>query len=125
MGSLPSTPASYIVLLRSVRSAIGVPLENGKDLAGRGRNVAIPAPHGDAVRRRFCGQFSDGLSILSTTSTSTGPLVDSSFSPSCSWKAVKSPGGASGSFDGGGTLTPILTNCESSGVQRNVKSHRP
>ena len=32
--------------------------------------------------------------------------------------AVKSPGGAFGSCDGGGTLTPMLRNCESSGNYR-------
>src|SRR3954463_10651898 len=46
-------------------------------------------------------QFSVGRSILSITITSTGRRFTSSFSPACSWSAVKSDGsGESSTFSG-------------------------
>jgi len=46
-----------------------------------------------AVPQKLTGfLFGEGSCILSMTTTSTGPLADSSFSPSCSCRAVKSDG---------------------------------
>jgi len=62
-------------------------------------------------------QFSEGLSIESTTTISTGPRVDSSFRPSCCWKAVKRSGRASASLGGRGTaLGMFVKRIDGSGV---------
>jgi len=56
------------------------------------RVVAVPRK---STAARVCGrsgtagQFSSGRSAWSMTNFSTGPLLASNFSPSCSWRAVK------------------------------------
>ena len=100
------------------------------------------APHGnqhlrhggERLQRRSCGieeppavemiapihdaSLVSAVPTLSMTSTSTGPFVDSSFSPSCSCSAVNSDG-ASGS--GAGTSTPAAAG--RAARRRNVSSN--
>jgi hypothetical protein len=49
-----------------------------------------PRKCGDSTSLQIRSQFLEGISALSTTSTSTIPLVGSSLRPSCSWIAVNS-----------------------------------
>jgi len=49
----------------------------------------------ESPRFPILAQFPVGLSARSITRTSTGPLMASSFSPSCFWRTVKTSGSAS------------------------------
>jgi hypothetical protein len=59
----------------------------------------------------FNRQFGEGRCTLSMTNMSTAPLPDSSFNPSCSCTAVKSPG-----------KSDVLVLSAGCGVHRNVTS---
>ncbi len=86
---------------------------------GSGRRDESRRGTHECVRHMSGGdQFSEGFSTRSTTTTSTCAFVDSSFSPSCCWNAVKRSGAVSLSLGGGG-LTPRPPNWNSSGVHNN------
>ena len=76
---------------------------------------------GCLVERISPCQFSEGFSMLSMTMTSMGPLVDSSFSPSCSCTAVKMDGPeVSGVFRGRFRILTLRTDqmyCTKCGVE--------
>src|SRR5580698_7984521 len=79
-----------------------------------------PAPNDCQEPKRH--QFSDGFSTLSINITSTRALVDSSFNPSCSWNAVKSPGSAPPLSTARCPASPA--GCNASGVHFIAKSYR-
>ena len=75
----------------------------------QGRRPARPSGGVDPVDRSGGGSQSGvGRSARSMTKTSTGPLCESSFSPSCSCSAVK--------MDGPSVGTPIAPRVGDSGV---------
>src|SRR5262249_14003336 len=65
-------------------------------------NERLTSPNDFLFTIPGASQFSDGFCALSMTRTSTGPLADSSFIPSCSCKAVLREGAASAGSGAGG-----------------------